>query len=346
MQRALLVLILVSIMLGACTQRMVCPAYQSAFIYDKDQLRKKFSYFQEDSTPKILTASRNKYLVADAQPYKKRVRNLQTVQMRPVFVVVPDSLKPEDQREETEEGMDGEDGVDPGDELDAAARSVIDSTFIVDVPQDEPKPAEEDSVYMISKDKELRLLKYNTPDSLILDASTGKYVPQKPRYAVVNVTFNVEQDNYMWYLRDYLVLPDVRLARNRQGNEGESEGEDGTSGKKSKKKKGIKGFFRNLFGKDKKDKGEAEKPAVEEAPKPVDEEETFDYVDEDEQAVAPATTPKPDEEPAKKERKKKEKKPKEDKPKKKKKTETEETPPPLEDEAPPPAEEPRDEDSF
>jgi hypothetical protein len=339
MQRALLVLILVSIMLGACTQRMVCPAYQSAFIYDKDQLRKKFSYFQEDSTPKILTASRNKYLVADAQPYKKRVRNLQTVEMRPVFVTVPDSLKPEDQREPTEEGLAGEDGVDPGDELDAAARSVIDSTFIVDVPQDE-KPAEEDSVYMISKDKELRLLKYNAPDSLIYDASTGKYVPQKPTYSVVNVTFNVEQDNYMWYLRDYLILPDVRLAHNRQG-EGE-EGEDGTAGKKSKKKKGIKGFFRNLFGKNKKDKAEVEK-TEEEAPKVVDEEETFDYVDEDEQAVAPATTPAQEEEqPVKK----KERKKKERKPKREKKQETEETPPPTEEETPPPTEAPRDEDSF
>lgn len=346
MQRALLVFILASIMLGACTQRMVCPAYQSAFIYDKDQLRKKFSYFQEDSTPKILTASRNKYLIADTQPYKKRVRNLQTVEMKPVFVVVPDSLKPEDEREQSEEGMDGEDGVNVGDELDAAARSVVDSTFIVDVPQEE-KPAEEDSVYMISKDKELRMLKYNTPDSLIYDASTGKWVPQKPTYAVVNITFNVEQDNYMWYLRDYLILPDVRLARNKQGSEGEDEGEDGVSGKKSKKKKGIKGFFRNLFGKDKKEKSEAEKPAEEEAPKVVDEEETFDYVDEDEQAVAPATTPAPDDQPpVKKERKKKEKKPKEDKPKKKKNTDTEETPPPADEETTPPVEAPRDEDSF
>jgi hypothetical protein len=348
MQRALLVVILVSIMLGACTQRMICPAYQSAFIYDKDQLRKRFSYFQEDSTPKILTASRNKYLIAEAQPYKKRVRNLQTVKMKPVSVVVPDSLKPEDQRE-SEEGMDGEDGVVEGAELDLAARSVIDSTFIVDVPQAEEKPAEEeDSVYMITKDKELRLLKYNTPDSLIYDASTGKYTPQKPTYSVVNVTFNVEQDNYMWYLRDYLVLPDVRLARNRQGEEGESEeGTDGTSGKKSKKKKGIKGFFKNLFGKDKDKDKETEEPAEELAPKPVDEEETFDYIEEDEQATPPADTPTEEEKPAKKERKKKEKKPKEEKPKKKKKSDTEDTtPPPPEEETPPPVEEPRDEDSF
>jgi hypothetical protein len=341
MHRALSVTLLVCILLSACTQRMICPAYQSAFIYDQDQLRKRFSYFQEDSTPKILTASRNKYLIAESQPYKKRVRGLQTVQMKPVFVSLPDSLKPEDQREMDEEGIDGEDGVVEGSELDLAARSVVDSTYIVDVPQEEP-PKEEDSVYMISKDKELRLLKYNMPDSLVYDASTGKYVPQKPKYTVVNVTFNVEQDNYMWYLRDYLVLPDVRLASIQQRNKGNGdEGGSSKSGKKSKKEKGIKGFFKNLFGKKKKEE-EAPEEVVPQGP--VDEEETFDYIEEDEQAKPPVADPaneEPEEQKVKKERKKKERK--------KKKSEDTDVPvtPPVEEETiTPPVEEPRDEDSF
>ncbi len=348
MQRALLVIILFSIMLGACTQRMICPAYQSAFIYDQEQLRKKFSYFQEDSTPKVLAASRNKFLIAESVPYKKRNRNLQTVAMKPVLVALPDSLKPEDQREgfDTEEGMDGEDGVVEGAELDLAARSVIDSTYIVDVPKPADTPKEEDSVYMITKDKELRLLKYNTPDSLILDASTGKYVPQKPKYAVVNVTYNVDQDNYMWYLREYLVLPDVRLARMQQNNKGEEgEGDAGSkSGKKTKKKKGIKGFFKNLFSKkDKKKEGEEEEKTEDElAPKPVDEEETFDYVDEDEQAKAPEPKPADEEAEPVKENKEKNKKEK----KKKKQNEPEPDAVPPADEQTPPVEEPKDEDSF
>ncbi len=152
---------------------MICPAYQSAFIYDQNELRKKFSYFEGDSTPKIYTASKNKYLVAEDQSYRKRLRGIQTVPMKPVNVTVPDSLLP-GYVEGMEEGIaNGEDGVVPGAEMDMAARSVIDSTYIVDVPRDSVK-AEEDSVYMISKDKEVRVLKYNFPDSLVFDPATGK----------------------------------------------------------------------------------------------------------------------------------------------------------------------------
>ena len=51
MARPFFVLLSLSLLFSACTQRMICPAYQSAFIYDKNELRKRFSYFQEDSTP-------------------------------------------------------------------------------------------------------------------------------------------------------------------------------------------------------------------------------------------------------------------------------------------------------
>src|SRR3989337_4326907 len=104
-------------------------------------------------------------------------------------------------------------------ELDRAARSVIDSTFMQDVPA-QPRPAPvEDSLYVISKDKELRLLKYNGADSLEYDPVSEKYVSQKPEYYVKDVRLTIEQDNYMWYLRDNLVLPDVRHARLQQGSE-------------------------------------------------------------------------------------------------------------------------------
>lgn len=265
---------------------MVCPAFQSAYIYDKDELRKKFSYFQEDSTPKIYSASKTKYLIAEPVSYRKKVRTMKTVAMRPVDVVVPDSLSPDF---DENLGKDGEDGVVPGAELDQAARSVIDSTFIVDVPKPEETQAEapqEDSVYVISRDREVRLLKYNFPDSLQLDSASGRYVPEKPYYAVVNVTFNVEQDNYMWYLKDYLVLPDVRIARNK-GKGGDEEGEEADGEKGGKKK----GFFRNLFKKKKK-----EEPTEEAPPRPATEEEEFDYIEEDEQGVPPAPADEPKEE--------------------------------------------------
>lgn len=287
MTRTGLYFFLLVLITSACTQRMTCPAFQSAFIYDQEELRKKFSYFKEDSTPKILTASKNKFLIAEPVSYRKKLRSMATLEMKDVPVVLPDSMRKD------KEGEMGEDGVVPGAELDLAARSVIDSTYIVDIPRD-TTTATEDSVYMISKDKEIRALRYNMPDSLVYDPSSGRYGTETPMYQVDQVTFNVDQDNYMWYLRRYLVLPDVRLAQRQQRSEDQQE----KSGKK--KKKGS--FFKNLF---KKKKETTDTTAL--APqKPAEE---FDYVDEDEQLKAPTA---PVEEPAKKglfKKKKKEEQP-------------------------------------
>lgn len=256
MARAFILFVGFCLMLGSCTQRSICPAFQSAYIYDKDAVRKKFSYFLEDSTPKLLTASKNKYLIAEPTPYRKKIRSLQTVAMKPVSVHVPDSL------------LNG-DSVSIAD-LDRAARSVLDSTFIEDTPA---KPAVvEDSVYVITKDKELRLLKYNGADSLVYDPVSGKYVSQKAAYYVRDVRLNIDMDNYMWYLRDNLVLPDVRLAKNQQAN---AKARDIKEADKKKKaaKKGLKGFFKNLFR-----KKEKEPDSTEVAPPPQDE---FDFIDAD-----------------------------------------------------------------
>jgi hypothetical protein len=240
MTRLIWVFLGVSLVLGACTQRLVCPAYQSAFIYDQDELRKKFSYFEDDSIPKVLTASKNKYLIAEPVSYRKKVRSLATVEMRQVPVHVPDSLT--------------EDGDVSLAELDMAAQSVMD-TIVASGYQAPPDSTEtaEDSVYVITRDKELRLLKYD-PDSI--------------KYRVVDVRLNVDQDNYMWYLRDYLILPDVRLAKLAQSEDGEER-----SGKASKgERKGIKGFFANLF----KRKNRQEADTTEALPPPKEE---FDFVD-------------------------------------------------------------------
>ncbi len=258
MARVLIVFIGCCFALGACTQRSICPAFQSAYIYDKEALRKKFSYFLDDSTPKVFTASKNKYLVADPTPYRKKLRKLQTVEMKPVPVQVPDSLT-------------NTDSVSVAD-LDRAARSVLDTTMIVDVPpRGQPPPPAEDSVYVISKDKELRLLKYNGADSLVYDPAKEKYVAQKPEYYVKNVGLNIEQDSYMWYLRDYLVLPDVRLAKLQQSAEGKAKAV--SERKAKKKKKGFKGFFKNLFRK---------KPqSTDSIATPPPPKEEFDFIDAD-----------------------------------------------------------------
>jgi hypothetical protein len=168
--------------LAACnTQRMVCPAYQSSFIYDKEAVRQKFSYFKPDSTPKIYTASKNKYLVAVPESYRKKYRKMQTVEMNPVYPVLPDSLGDQDQFAMAEV-----------DNLDSARLASV------------------DSVYAITKTKE---------------------------------KYNLDQDLYMWYFREMLVLPDVRAAMEKK----KEEPEGAAGGKKAKK--GISGFFQNLFKK-------------------------------------------------------------------------------------------------
>jgi hypothetical protein len=281
MARPFFAFISLCLILSACTQRTICPAFQSAYIYDKEALRKKFSYFLEDSTPKILTASKNKYLVAQPVSYRKKLRTMNTVVMKDVNPVLPDSLKILEEGLVDEDGAMGEDGVVPGAELDLAARSGIDSTYIVDVPQEADTADADDGIYIISKDKEVRMLKYNAPDSAMLDEATGKYVAQAPKYTVADIRFNVEQDNYMWYLRKSLVLPDVKLAQHMQQQQ---------QAEARKEKKGIKGFFRNLF----KRKNKEAPDSLEMAPKPTEE---FDYVDENE-VEAPVV--KPAEEPVKK----------------------------------------------
>lgn len=188
MSRILLLSVGIILLLGACTQRMTCPAFQSAYIYDKETLRKKFSYFQEDSTPKILTASKTKYLIAVPESYRKKMRSLKTVEMKPIYPEIPDSLK-------IEEGAD----------LIMAERDVIDSAAV------QQGLDRTDSAYAITKAKE---------------------------------KYNVDQDNYMWYFRDALVLPDVRAALEQQSGEKLGISAAGPGAKKEKK-----GFFNKLFGK-------------------------------------------------------------------------------------------------
>jgi hypothetical protein len=270
MTRAIILVFGLCLVLGACTQRMICPAYQSAFIHDQDELRKKFSYFQTDTTPKVFTASKNKYLIAEEVSYYHKLRSMQTVRMKQVPVLVPDSIaNPES------------DSVIMAD-MRKATQSVMDSTFIPDLPAaDSLRVPEEDTVYVITKDRELRLLKYDAPDSLKYDSATQRYVREVPSYYVKDVRYNMEQDNYMWYLRDVLLLPDVKLARDRQ----EGGDEDGAAPDEKRKRKGAKGLFKKKEKVLPGDTTELEEPAAEE----------FDYVDQPDttsQAEIPQVKPK------------------------------------------------------
>jgi hypothetical protein len=98
------------------------------------------------------------------------------------------------------------------------------------------------------------------------------------------VGLNIEQDNYMWYLRDYLVLPDVRLAKMQQKAEGKSKA---VAAKRAKReKKGLKGFFKNLFKKKK------DKPADSTAAPPPPNEQ-FDFIKPDSLAQPPPEQEEP-----------------------------------------------------
>jgi hypothetical protein len=128
------------------------------------------------------------------------MRNMNTVEMKPIYPVIPDSLK-------IEEGAD----------LILAERDVVDSVAV------QQGLDRTDSAYAITKTKE---------------------------------KYNVDQDNYMWYFRDQLVLPDVRAALEQKS------GKDlGTAKTAGGKKKGIKGFFKNLFKK-KNDSTAVDGPAI------------------------------------------------------------------------------------
>ncbi len=218
MTRALIPSVALILVLGSCTQRLICPAYQSAFIYDKPTQREKFVYYNENPTqprevlasnsktitlpprdstwlksdamkgpalPQVRRSKKGRYLLLPEKTYKQALRSLRTVEMKPVYPKKPDSL-------------------DIKSELDSAARSITDTLTAQDAT---PKPAV-DSVYAITKTKE---------------------------------KYNMDQDIYMWYFRDVLVLPDVRAAMMEEG------AAKASSKKSSKKAKG--GFFKNFFKK-------------------------------------------------------------------------------------------------
>jgi hypothetical protein len=206
---------------------MVCPAYQSRFYFDQKKQKEAFFFYNENKDqPREVLASnsktlnlpardsswenshvvkgpalpferklkKEKYLLLPKRTYKQALRALQTVPMKPVY---PTKLE--------------EDSTAIKKALDSAARSVLETDTITSIaaapPKEEPK---EDSVYVISKEKE---------------------------------KFNLDQDNYMWYFRDILVLPDVKVGM--EESQASKEEIPGTSATKSERKKG---FFKGLKG--------------------------------------------------------------------------------------------------
>jgi hypothetical protein len=258
--RTLLLLAIIWTALVGCAEKLICPAYQSSFIHDKEALRQKFSYFVNDSTPKVFTASasKNKYLIAEPESYKKRYRKMQTIALKAVQPVVPDSLTEDGMPAELDSASMPKDSLGVVAPLDSLTKAKLDSA----------KAAGKDSVYVITRDKEIRILKYNFPDSLHYDSATQRYVKEIPYYYVDEVGYNAEQENYMWYFRKQLILPDVRIAKLGEANKGKEAA--------AAKKKG--GFFRKLMFW-KKDKKKSSADSLKVAPAALDPNDSIFYTD-------------------------------------------------------------------
>lgn len=140
--------------------------------------------------PKILEASKDRHLLIDPVTYRKRMRSLQTVEMKDIYPQKPDSLIFDDEFALAEKETKSGDLYDSAD-------------LIKEMP---PKPAG-DSIYVISLKKE---------------------------------KFNIDQELYLWYLKDFLVYPDVKLQMEQNAENKPQSGQE--TGEK-------KGFFKRLFGK-------------------------------------------------------------------------------------------------
>lgn len=220
MVKALILLLGATLLICSCsTQRTICPAYQSAFLFDKNTSKDPFVYYNlnKDQPREVLASNgkafnlpprdsawersvvlpgpslpierrvkKDRYLLLPKKTYKKALRDLQTIQMKPVY---PKKVE--------------EDTAAIRKLLDSAARSITDTITAAGIASKPEQKQAEDSVYVISLEKE---------------------------------KFNVDQDNYMWYFRDILVLPDVKAAME----------ESKTEAKEAKGKK--KGFFASLKG--------------------------------------------------------------------------------------------------
>jgi hypothetical protein len=70
---------------------MICPAYQSYFILDVNETRKTFSLFGEDSLPKdTWKVDKEKYGIAKAKPYNKKLDELRTISMTSIYLPLED----------------------------------------------------------------------------------------------------------------------------------------------------------------------------------------------------------------------------------------------------------------
>jgi len=218
-------------LLSSCTQKMVCPAYQSAFIFDKPTAREQFVYFNADTANArdvVASADRSFTLPPKPTPGTKAFYRGDSVEVK--YEVMQGPALPKAKTVKRDRYL-----LMPRKTYQKALRSLM----TVEMKPVYPKKVEDDSAMAA---QQLANIIRDENDSTFGTRQEAKgdsvYVISKAKEK-----FNVEQDNYLWYFRDMLVLPDVRLAM-----EGQAAGEGAQGGKSGQKK----GFFKNLFGRKKK----------------------------------------------------------------------------------------------
>ena len=73
-------------LLGACQERMVCPAYQSTYILDDSVRAVFFSRFESDSMPKRFgKVAKTKYGIIRRKKERDKLREIRTVAMKNVL---------------------------------------------------------------------------------------------------------------------------------------------------------------------------------------------------------------------------------------------------------------------
>lgn len=81
--------------LASCQERMVCPAYQSTYIFDDSVRSMFFSRFDVDSTPKRYgRVERNQFGLIKKDKKRDKLREMRTIAMKDVLPPKqePDSL--------------------------------------------------------------------------------------------------------------------------------------------------------------------------------------------------------------------------------------------------------------
>lgn len=80
--------------MAACQQKVICPAYHSYFILDVEETRKKFTLFGPDSLPvDKWKVDKEKYGIAKAKPYNRKLQELRTISMISVYKPLEDPFE-------------------------------------------------------------------------------------------------------------------------------------------------------------------------------------------------------------------------------------------------------------